>query len=90
MTKEFTCEIGTAQYENEIIKCEKKKSKGITKCEKITVTCDVGTTQCEDETVKCEKKVRKPPNMKKELSHVILELYNIRMKSSNMRKKNLI
>ena len=25
VTKEFTCEVGTAQCENETIKCEKKK-----------------------------------------------------------------
>ena len=87
MTKELTCEVGIAQCENETIKCEKKKSKETTKCEKRTVTCDVRIVQCKDETVKCEKKVRKLPNMRKELSHVILELYNIRMKSSNMRKK---
>ena len=33
-----------------------EKSKGTTKCEKITVTCDVGTAQYEDRTIKCEKK----------------------------------
>ena len=33
------------------------------------------------------KKVRKPPNVRNELSHVILELYIVRMKSSNVRKK---
>ena len=50
-----TYDIGTAQYENETIKYE-KKIKGITKCDKKIVTCDIGTAQCEDETVKCEKK----------------------------------
>ena len=43
-----------------------------------------------DKTVKCEKKkkrVREPPNVTKELSHVILELYNVRMELSNVRKK---
>ena len=33
------------------------------------------------------KKVREPPNVRNELSHVILELYIVRMKSSNVRKK---
>ena len=33
------------------------------------------------------KKVREPPNVRKELSHVMLELHNIRMKSSNVKKK---
>ena len=34
-----------------------------------------------------EKTVKEPPNLKKELSHVILELHNVRMKSSNVKKK---
>ena len=34
---------------------------------------------CKDEIVKCEKKVREPPNVRKELSHVMLELHNVRM-----------
>ena len=47
--------------------------------EKKNVTCDVETTKCEDGTVKCEKTVKEPPNLKKKLSHVILELHNVRM-----------
>ena len=74
-----TCDVGT-------VKCE-KKNKGITKCDKRTVTCDVEITKCEDVTVKYEKKVREPPNMRKELLHVMLELHNVRMKLSNVRKK---
>ena len=54
--KTVTCDIETAQYEDVIVKCEKKRSKRTTKCDKRTVTCDVETAQCEDETVKCEKK----------------------------------
>ena len=50
-----TCDVGTAKYEDETVNCE-KKSKGTTKCEKITITCDIGTAQCEDEIVKCKKK----------------------------------
>ena len=64
-----------------------EKSKGTTKCEKIAVTYDVRTAQCKDRIVKYKKKVRKLPNVKKELSHMILELHNVRMKSSNLRKK---
>ena len=64
-----------------------RKNKGIIKCEKRTVTCNVGTTQCEDRTVKCEKKAREPPNMTKELSYVILKLYNMRTEPSNVRKE---
>ena len=44
-------------------------------------------TQYEDETVKCKKKVRELPIVRKKLSHVMLELHNVRMKSSNVRKK---
>ena len=33
------------------------------------------------------KKVREPPNVTKELSYVMLELHNVRMKPSNVRKK---
>ena len=80
------CDVGTAQCEDETIKCE-KKSKGTTKCEKKTITCDVGITQYEDGTFKCEKKVREPPNMTKELSYVMLESHNVRMKPSSVRKK---
>ena len=65
----------------------RKKSKGTTKCEKKTVICDVGTTYCEDGTIKCEKKVREPPNVRNELALVILELHNVKMEPSNMRKK---
>ena len=53
---------------------------------KKTVTCDVGIVQCKDETVKCEKKVREPLNVRKELSRVMLELHNVRMKPSSVRK----
>ena len=83
--KNVTCNVETAQYEDRTIKYKKKWT---TKCEKRTVTCDVGIAQCEDETVKCEKKkVRELPNVRKELSYVILELHNVRMKPSNVRKK---
>ena len=65
-----------------------EKSKRTTKCDKRTVTCDVRTAQCENGTVKYEKKVREPLNVTIELSHVMLEqLYNVRMKPSNVRKK---
>ena len=41
--KTVTCDIETAQYEDVIVKCEKKRSKRTTKCNKRTVTCDVET-----------------------------------------------
>ena len=56
----------------------RKKSKETIKCEKKTITCDIKTTQYEDGTVKCEKKVRELPNERKERSHVMLELHNVR------------
>ena len=33
--------VDTGQYDNGIVKCEKKK--GTTECDKSTVRCDVGT-----------------------------------------------
>ena len=81
-----TCDIRTAQYENGIVKWE-KKNKGTTKCEKRTVTYDIGTAQCVDRTIKCEKKVKESLNMAKELSYMILEPHNVRMERLNMRKK---
>ena len=53
------------------------------------MTCYVRTTQCEDGIVKREKKVREPPNVTKELSHVVLKPHNVRMEPSNVRKKKL-
>ena len=38
------------------VKCEEKKKKKTTKCDKRVVTYDVEITQCEDKTIKCEKK----------------------------------
>ena len=35
------------------------------------------------------KKVREPPNVRNELSHMILELYNVRMEPTNMTKVRL-
>ena len=64
-----------------------EKSKGTNKCEKRIVTYDVGAAQCDDGTVKYEKKVRKPPNVTKELSYVMLKSHNVRMRPSSVRKK---
>ena len=65
----------------------RKKIRELSNVTKKTVTCDVGTAQCKDETVKCEKKVREPLNVRKELSHVMLELHNMRMEPSSVKKK---
>ena len=56
--------------------------------DKRIVTCDIGFAQYDDRTVKCEKKILSElPNVTKKLSYVMLELHNVRMKSSNVRKK---
>ena len=51
------------------------------------VQCDIGAVELDNETIKCEKKkIREPPNVTKKQLHV-LELHNVRIESSNMRKK---
>ena len=50
-----TYDIGTAQCENDTIKCE-KKNKRTTECNKSTITCDVITALCETSTIKCGEK----------------------------------
>ena len=64
----------------------RKKNVRTTKCEKRTVTCDVRTVQCKDKTVIFEKKVRESLTVRKELLHMILQLHNVRMEPSNVRK----
>ena len=53
----------------------------------IMVIFKIVSNLIENETFKCEgkKKKREPPNVTKELSHVILELHNVRMEASNVR-----
>ena len=111
-----TSDVGTVQYEDGIVKCE-KESKRTTKNEKWTVTFDVRTAQYNDGPVKYEKKEgshqmweknshiwcwnctmwgwncqmweksKGPPNVTNELSYVMLELYNVTLEPSNVRKK---
>ena len=74
-----TCDVGTAQYEADTIKCE-EKNKGTTECDKSTVTCDVVTAQCKASTIKYEeKKIKDPPNVTKIQSHVMLVLCFVRL-----------
>ena len=81
------CNVGTAQYEDGIIKCEKKKR------EPFNVTKELSYVMLKPHNVRIKllnirkKKVRKLPNVRKKLSHVMLELHNVRMKPSNVRKK---
>ena len=65
----------------------KKKVREPLNVRKKTVTCDVGTTQYEDRIVKCEKKVSELPNIRKELSYMMLELHNMRIEPLSVRKK---
>ena len=51
-----------------------RKIRGTTKRDKSTIKYDVRTTQCDDRTGKCEKKIKEPPNVTKELSHMMLKL----------------
>ena len=54
---------------------------------KKNVKCDIGIAQYDNGTIKSEKKkVRKPPNVRKKLSLVMLKLHNVRMKLSNAKK----
>ena len=39
------------------------------------------------ESSNVRKKVRKPSNVRKQMSHVMLELHNVRMEPSSVRKK---
>ena len=64
----------------------RKKIKVTTKSEKRIITYDVGIAQCEDETVKCKKKVREPPNVRKEPTHVMLKLHNMKIEPLNVIK----
>ena len=85
--KTVISDVRTTQCEDEIVKCEKKRVREPLNMKKKTVTCDVGTAQCEDGTITYEKKVWEPPNVRKELLHLILELHNMKIEPSNMRKK---
>ena len=71
-------------------KCNKSTVRcdvGIVKCDKRTVTCDVRITQYEDETIKCEKKNKGTTECDEVQSLVMLVMHNVRMDSSNVRKK---
>ena len=82
------CNVGTAQYEDGIIKCEKKKKR-----EPSNVTKELSYVMLEPQNVRIKssnirkKRVRELPNVRKKLSHVMLELHNVRMEPSNVRKK---
>ena len=64
-----TFDIGTAQYEDETVKCE-KRNKGTTKCDKRVVTYNVWIAQFENGIVKCEKKKLGNHQMWQNFSHM--------------------
>ena len=77
-----------------------EKNKGTTKYEKRTVTCDKRTITCNKNRTDAmlillnimkpsnlRKKIKKPLYVTKELSNTILEVHNVRMKPSIVRKK---
>ena len=65
-----------------------RKKNGTIKCDKSTVQCDIGAVELDNGTIKCEgKKKKEPPNVTKKQLHIMLELHNVRIESSNMRKK---
>ena len=69
------CNVGNAQCDNEIVKCE----------EKIQVRPNVRNVRSNV----ILKKVKESPNVTKELSYMILKPHNVRMKLSNVRKKKV-
>ena len=64
-----------------------RKNKETTECYKSTIICDFGTPQCEVGTIEYEKKKRELLNVTKVQSHLMLKLQNVRIISSNVRKK---
>ena len=74
--KIVTCDVGTAQCEDETIKYEKKVR------EPPNVRKELSYVILKPHTVKIE-----PLNVIKELSYVILKPQNVRMELSNARKK---
>ena len=79
------CDVGTAQYEDETSKCEKKKREPLNVTKKLShVMLKMHNMRMKPSNVR--KKIRKPSKVTKELSYVMLELHNVNMKSLNVRK----
>ena len=91
-----TYDVGTAQCEDETVKCERKKR--TPKCDKSTVKCYVGIVKCDNGIIKREEKNKGTTKCDKrtvtcdvgtaEQLHMMLKLHNMRMKPSNARKIN--
>ena len=81
-----TCDVGTAQCEDEAIKCEKKINEppNVTKVLSNMMLVLPNVTM---EPSNVRKKKRELLNVTKVLLNVMLELHNVKMESSNVRKK---
>ena len=94
------CDIGSAYCDDWTVNCKEKNRIPMNcKCDKSTVISNVDIAQCNDNKIlnvtKIEidamlvllNKTMKSSNVRKELSYMILELLNIKLEPSNMRKK---
>ena len=79
-------DVGIAQCDNEIVKCEKKIRVQLNTA-KVRSYVMLVLSNVNNETVKHEKKIKVPQNMRKVQSNMILVLFNEIMKPSNVRKK---
>ena len=68
------------------VKKKKKKTKGITKCDKRKVTSDIGIAQCEDRMIKCEKKKNKG-TIECDKSTVIYDISTAQYKDETIKNK---
>ena len=67
----ITCDIGTTQYEDGTVKCEKKVREPPNVTKKLSyVMLELHNVRMKPSNVR--KKVREPPNVRKKLSHVML------------------
>ena len=72
------CEDGTVtQYDKRTVICDKNRT--VAMLVLLNVTMEPSNLR--------KKKIKKPLYVTKELSHVVLELHNVKMKPSNVRKK---
>ena len=82
-----TCDVRTAQCEDETIKCEKKvREPPNVRKELLYVMLEQHNVRMKPSNVR-KKKVRKPPNVTKELSYVMLEPHNVKIELLSVRKR---
>ena len=80
-----TCNVGTTQYEDVIIKCEKKimKPTNLTKVQSHMMLVLHNMRMVPSNV----KKIMEPPNVTKVQSHVKLVLHKVRIIQLNVKKK---